>query len=339
MTGDVNAEDRSGNSPGRTSPPLALAGAILVAIAVLLYAAAVVAWLVAVMFSSSSELALRLFEASAVPLVAGVVLAAVDIIFFLPSKRQHERRIEESESTPQRVMVALTSYNDEESIGLAVEDFIKHPLVSGVIVVDNNSTDGSARVAAEAGAVVISEVQGGYGFCVHRCLTELMKRATADLVVVCEGDMTFRARDLEKLLAFSAHADIVNGTRIVEQLRAYDTQLSTFIYYGNFIVGKLLEIKHVGKGTFTDVGTTYKLMRREILDRLLPRLDPRINLPFNAYFLDRALSLGYLVVECPITFHRRVGNSKGGNASNMRAFKVGLQMVWGLLTDWKVASR
>ena len=128
--------------------------------------------------------------------------------------------------------------------------------------------------------------------------------------------MTFRARDLDKLVAFADHADIVNGTRIVEQLRAYDTQLSTFMYYGNFFVGKLLEIKHFGKGTFTDVGTTYKLLRRDILAGLLPQLDPTINLEFNAYFMDRVLQLDYLMVECPITFHQRVGVSKGGNASN-----------------------
>ena len=60
------------------------------------------------------------------------------------------------------------------------------------------------------------------------------------LIVLCEGDMTFRARDLEKLLAYIDHADVVNGTRIVEQLREYSTQLSTFMFYGNFFVGKLL---------------------------------------------------------------------------------------------------
>ena len=159
-----------------------------------------------------------------------------------------------------------------------------------------------------------------------------------DLVAICEGDMTFRARDLDKLVAFAPHADIVNGTRIVEQLRAYNTQLSTFMYYGNFFVGKLLEIKHFGKGTFTDVGTTYKLLRRDVIARLLPALDPTINLEFNAYFMDRALQLDCLMVECPITFHQRVGVSKGGNASNWRGFKVGMRMIAGLLTDWRIRA-
>src|SRR5262249_4963573 len=96
--------------------------------------------------------------------------------------------------------------------------------------------------------------------------------------------MTFRARDLEKLLAYIDHADIVNGTRIVEQLREYSTQLSTFMFYGNFFVGKLLELKHLGRGTVTDVGTTYKLIRRESLERLIPLLNPAINMEFNGTF-------------------------------------------------------
>jgi hypothetical protein len=114
----------------------------------------------------------------------------------------------------------------------------------------------------------------------------------AELIVVCEGDMTFRAGDLEKFLAYIDHAEIVNGTRIVEQLREYSTQLSTFMYYGNFFVGKMLELKHLGRGTFTDVGTTYKVVRRKSLERLMPMVNPNINLEFNAHFLDTALAAG-----------------------------------------------
>ena len=123
--------------------------------------------------------------------------------------------------------------------------------------------------------------------------------------------MTFRAYDIDKFLAYAPHADIVNGTRIVEQLRAFRTQLTTAMYYGNFLVGKLLEVKHLGRGTFTDVGTTYKLCRNSELVRLLPLLDPRVNLEFNAHFLDTALGHGFSIVECPVTFHARYGPSKG----------------------------
>jgi hypothetical protein len=155
-----------------------------------------------------------------------------------------------------------------------------------------------------------------------------------ELTLLCEGDMTFRAYDIDKFLAYAPHAEIVNGTRISEQLRAHRTQLTTFMYYGNFFAGKLLELKHIGRGTFTDVGTTYKLCRNVTLERLLPLLNAGINLEFNAYFLDTALANGVSIVECPVTFHERVGVSKGGNASNRRALKVGLRMMSGIVFGW-----
>ena len=271
---------------------------------------------------------------SGLPFTLGLCLVACDLVLLFPGKRQRARARRLAPIASRRVAVTLTAYNDEKSIAGAVEDFLRHPFVERLIVVDNNSTDKTAEAARRAGAQVVTETKPGYGRCVYRCLEEALTGTEIELIVLCEGDLTFRANDLDKLLAYIDHADIVNGTRIVEQLREVSTQLSTFMYYGNFFVGKLLECKHFGRGTFTDVGTTYKLVRRSSLERLLPRLNPAINLEFNAHFLDRALATGERVVECPITFHPRVGVSKGGNVNNLRALKVGLRMIGGLCFGW-----
>jgi cellulose synthase/poly-beta-1,6-N-acetylglucosamine synthase-like glycosyltransferase len=276
---------------------------------------------------------------SGVPATLGVLLAAADLAFLLPRKRRTSRRVQLEPVSNRQVVVALTAYNDEASIAAAVADFRNHALVRRVIVVDNNSRDNTFAAAQQAGALVVTETEPGYGRCVYRCLQEALAEQTADLIVLCEGDMTFRAKDLEKLLAYIDDADVVNGTRIVEQLREYTTQLSTFMYYGNFFVGKLLEAKHLGRGTFTDVGTTYKLLRRSSLKRLLPILNPAVNLEFNAHFLDTALASGETVVECPITFHPRVGLSKGGNVNNLRALRVGVRMIMGLCFGWRSSNR
>jgi glycosyltransferase involved in cell wall biosynthesis len=271
---------------------------------------------------------------SGAPCTAGIALAAADLALLFPAKRRRSRAAELKPVPDPRVVVALTAYNDEKSIGGAVEDFLKHPAVRSVIVVDNNSRDLTAETARQAGAYVVTEKRPGYGRCVYRGFQEALAQSSTELIVLCEGDLTFRAGDLEKLLAYIDHAHIVNGTRIVEQLRDYNTQLSTFMYYGNFVVGKLLEVKHLGRGTFTDVGTTYKVIRRESLIKLMPLLNPGINLEFNAHFLDTALTDGQRIVEAPITFHRRVGVSKGGNVNNGRALKVGLRMIKGLCFGW-----
>ncbi|HEY7580109.1 MAG TPA: glycosyltransferase family 2 protein [Acetobacteraceae bacterium] len=270
---------------------------------------------------------------SGVPITIGFGLVLADLFVLFPAKRRRTEKVRFDPISP-RVTVALTAYNDEESIFTAVEEFRSHPLVDHVIVVSNNSTDHTIERAHAAGAITFNEPMQGYGHCVYRCLAEALNLDGNDLIVLCEGDRTFRAYDIEKLVAYAPHADIVNGTRTVEPLRQHSTQLSTFMYYGNLFVGKLLEAKHLGNATITDVGTTYKLCRRAAVRHLLPELDPRINLEFNAHFLDTALRCNYSLVECPITFHPRVGVSKGGNTDNLRAFQVGCRMMTGLIFGW-----
>lgn len=271
---------------------------------------------------------------SGIPLAAGLILILFDLFVLLPRKRtRFDVRWDPLGNTD--LTVVLTAYNDEPSIAMAVEDFRRHVKVKRVIVVDNNSKDRTAAVARDCGAIVVQEQRQGYGNCVFRALTEGANYSDTEITLLCEGDLTFRAYDIDKLLSFLPHADIVNGTRIVEQLRELRTQVTTFIYYGNFFVGKLLEAKHLGAGTLTDVGTTYKLCRNDAIRRLLPLLNREINLEFNAYFLDRALTHGFSVVECPVTFHARVGISKGGNLSNWRAFTVGLRMIFGITLSWR----
>jgi glycosyltransferase involved in cell wall biosynthesis len=273
-----------------------------------------------------------------IPVTLGIGLALVDL-FVLLSRKRSDEPIRFDPIQNKRVTVALTAYNDELSIGEAVKDFLSTPFVGALIVVSNASTDDTMRVASEAGAIAVNEPRQGYGSCVYRCFLEALAHDDTELIVLCEGDMTFRAADIEKLLAYAPHADIVNGTRTVERLRAHTTQLSTFMFYGNLFVGKLLEFKHLGRATLTDVGTTYKLCRREALRYLMPKLDPNVNLEFNPHFLDRALEHGLTVVECPVTFHPRWGLSKGGNVNNLRALTVGLRMMVGITTDWRLITK
>jgi hypothetical protein len=321
----------------RRLPPLFFLGSLLVALGLSVYFLAIIFSMFRLFFQLEEPFYswnAAILWYSGFPTTLGVCLAGLDLALLFPAKRRESRRRVLAPVMDKHVVVALTAYNDEKSIGPAVADFVSHPLVRRVIVVDNNSRDRTFDTALEAGARVVVEKEAGYGRCVYRCFREALSE-DGELIVLCEGDMTFRAGDIDKLLAYIEHADVVNGTRIVEQLRDYSTQLSTFMYYGNFFVGKLLELKHLGRGTFTDVGTTYKLIRRDSLVRLMPRLNPAVNMEFNAHFLDTALAHGEKLVECPITFHPRVGLSKGGNVNNLRAFKVGLRMILGLCFGWR----
>lgn len=323
----------------RSAPPLALYGALVAGAGMMGSVAAALATTAALLAAAGPAahgllLALFAFNWAA---IVGAGLMAVDVLWLAPVRRACRAQVD---PPPQdlAVSVVLTAYNDELGIGPAVRDFVAHRLVRRVLVIDNNSTDRTSEFAAREGATVIHEKRQGYGHCVYRALSEGLRYEDTALTVLCEGDMTFRAADIDKLAAYCGHADIVNGTRIVEQLRARKTQLTTFMYYGNFFVGKLLELRHLGAGTFTDVGTTYKLCRNSALARLLPHLNRQVNLEFNAHFMDMALERNLSMVECPITFHDRAGVSKGGNVSNSRALAVGLRMIAGIVLGWDVLT-
>lgn len=324
-------------SPGRRHTPILMYGVLAFCLGVAMYLAGVLLVFPRYLLGLRELLdpvAEWLVWYSGVPIVIGIAMALIDLLYF-HSRQKPDVPVRYTPVRRQRVTVALTAYNDEDSIAVSVRDFVSHPMVERVIVVSNNSSDRTFERAEAAGAITFNELKPGYGHCVHRCLSEAARYDDTEFVVLSEGDCTFLAYDIEKLIAYAPHADIVNGTRIVEPLRQYRTQLSTFMYYGNLFVGKLLEFKHLGRGTITDVGTTYKLCRRDALLNLLSRLNPSVNLEFNAHFLDTALAHELVLVECPITFHPRVGLSKGGNVNNWRGFTVGTRMIAGLVFGWQ----
>ena len=271
---------------------------------------------------------------SGIPIILGFILITYDLFFIVKNTRDN-KNVRNDRITNSNILVVLTAYNDELSIAKSVKDFKSHKNVKEVIVVSNNSSDNTIKFAKEAGATVYNELTQGYGSCVYRCYEEALKRKNKyDLLVLCEGDMTFRSNDINKLMSYIPHADVVNGTRIAENLQERNTQLSMFMHYGNFFVAKLLELKYLGNITLSDVGTTYKIIRISALENILPKLDKRINLTFNPYFLEKVIKYNYDVVECPITFYPRVGLSKGGNINNFIAFKLGILMIFGILFSW-----
>ncbi|MGG6461975.1 glycosyltransferase [Solilutibacter silvestris] len=314
----------------------ALSGALLVVVGVTLYLlGAFFGAIRAVLFAHVIDKAWIewLLWYSALPIVAGILLFLFDIRTV--HGKRGKKSLLDAPVNDEKFTVALTAYNDELSIAEAVRDFQAHPNVQRVIVVSNNSSDRTEAFAREAGAIVFNETVQGYGACVRRAITEAAAYDDTEMIALCEGDMTFRAYDLDKMRPYLNHSDIVNGTRIVEGLQENATQLTTFMHYGNLAVAKLLELKYFGDATLTDVGTTYKIFRTESARRLLPKLTVPINLEFNPYLMETAISNGMKFIEVPITFHPRIGVSKGGNISNRVAIGVGLRMIKGIVTGWR----
>jgi Glycosyl transferase family 2 len=235
-----------------------------------------------------------------------------------------------------KMAVAITAFNEAAAIADVVRSFKMQDGVIDVVVVDNNSTDDTSLVAAAAGARVVREYRQGYGHACIRGLTEGARVPGADIVVLTEGDGTFAAEDLSKFRAYVDQTDMVVGTRVVPGLVEDGSQMDCFFTWGNIAVGTLLRLRFwhaqfLGAVRLSDVGCTYRAIRREALDRILPDLVVGGH-HFSPHMLVVALYRGLSVIEIPVTFRQRVGISKGAGRSFWKGLQVGIVMIWHINT-------
>jgi glycosyltransferase involved in cell wall biosynthesis len=234
------------------------------------------------------------------------------------------------------IVIAMTAYDDEESIASAIKEFKTQSGVREVIVVDNNSRDGTSVLATAAGARVVHEEKQGYGYACTRGLREALQVPGVNVVVLVEGDMTFSGNDLSKLVPYLDNVDMVVGTRTTQELTSDDSQMDWFFMWGNMVIAKMVQVKffdvrHWGRVRLTDVGCTMRAMRADALRMIVDRLRIGGNC-FSPHMLMVAISAGLKVVEVPVTFRRRWGRSKGASSGRRKGFGIGLQMIWHILS-------
>jgi len=229
------------------------------------------------------------------------------------------------------VTVVLTAYDDEASIGTAVDEFKVIPQVREVVVVDNNSKDRTSAVAAAHGATVVREAQQGYGYACIAGLRYALHQTKAEFIVLCEGDMTFYGDDLAKFLPYLGDCDLVVGTRNTRSLTREGSQMDWFMAWGNLFLAILIRLRYwdwsyLGRVQLTDVGCTYRAMRRESLQRIIDRLTVGAY-HFSPHMILVALRDYQSVTEVPIKFRARVGASKGVGTNRWRGIRIGLTML------------
>jgi len=258
-------------------------------------------------------------------LISGALLFVV--LFVLHRWLVKDRETFNQQLGERKLHVSLTAFNDEACIAQAVTEFKREDRIARLIVVDNNSRDATRERATEAGADrVVVEDTPGYGACCMRALAEAAKDLKdEDAIILCEGDMTFVARDIHKLLSYLENADVVVGTRATQELRAPGTQMDWLINPCNQIVAKLIQTRFWGT-RLTDVGCTYRAIRVDAYRHLAPRLRVQGN-HFSPHMIIEALRLRLRVLEVPIVFRRRGGISKGVGSNKIKAARVAIRML------------
>jgi glycosyltransferase involved in cell wall biosynthesis len=156
-----------------------------------------------------------------------------------------------------RIAVLLPCYNEAAAIAQTVSDFRAALPDARIYVYDNNSTDGTAQVASQAGAIVRTERMQGKGRVVRRMFADV----EADIYVMADGDATYEAAAAPALvkLLLDEKLDMVVGARKSEVEAAYRRGHRL----GNaMLTGMLARI--FGR-SFTDILSGYRVFSRRFV--------------------------------------------------------------------------
>ncbi len=204
----------------------------------------------------------------------------------------------------ERVSVVLPCLNEAGSVGPCVREArasMERAGIRGeVVVVDNGSTDGSDRLALEAGARVIREPQPGYG----SALVTGIAGARGEIVVMADADVSYDLSRIPDLVrpVLDGQAEMVLGSRVA------NGKAMPFIH--RFIGTPILTFlvaRASGRKAISDSQSGFRAFRRE---RFLALRVRGTGMEFASEMLIKAARAGWRISETPTEYRERVGESK-----------------------------
>jgi glycosyltransferase involved in cell wall biosynthesis len=201
-----------------------------------------------------------------------------------------------------KVAVVIPAYNEEASIGKVIGD-IPGDVVSEIIVVNNNSSDHTAKNAAALSAIVINEKIQGYG---AACLNgiDYLKTKHYDIIVFLDGDYSDYPGEINLLIdpIINNGYDFVIGSRVLGNREKGSLPIQSRI--GSIIAGYLIKI--IWGVQYTDLGP----FRAIKYDRLA---DLNMKDKWYGWTVEmqiKAAKKKYKILEVPVSYRKRIGKSK-----------------------------
>ncbi len=219
-----------------------------------------------------------------------------------------------------RIAVLIPCYNEAVTIGKVVTD-LRHALPEDTViyVYDNNSTDGTAGIAREAGALVRHESRQGKG----NVLRTMFRDIEADCYVMIDGDDTYPVEPLAGMCGriLAGGADMVVGDRLsttysVENKRRYHNS-------GNKVVRRLINL--LFKGNVNDIMSGCRAMSRNFVKNF-PIL--KTGFEIETEMTIHALDKNYVVETVPIAYRDRPQDSH----SKLNTISDGYKVLKTILT-------
>ena len=224
-----------------------------------------------------------------------------------------------------KIAVLIPCYNESKTIAKVVGDFKKQLPDADIYVYDNNSTDNTANVARQAGAIVRYEHRQGKGNVVRRMLADI----EADCYLLVDGDDTYPSDNAKEMcnIVLNEHYDMVIGDRLSSTY--FQENKRPFHDYGNRFVR--YAINQIFHSDIKDIMTGYRALSRHLV-MSVPLLSEgfEIETELTINVLDNQLR----IKQIPIEYRDR----PIGSTSKLSTFKDGIKIIgtiFRLFRDYK----
>lgn len=211
------------------------------------------------------------------------------------------------------IAVLIPCHNEEAAVSLVVRSFREQLPDAAIYVYDNNSTDKTAEVASECGAIVHSESQKGKGHVVRRMFSDI----DAEIYVLVDGDDTYDSSSVHAMIntLLGQQCDMVNGRRVSEMTEAYRFGHQ----FGNKLLGGM--VNWIFGRRCLDILSGYRVFSRRFV-KSFPALSTGFEI--ETELTVHALSLNIPMAEVDTPYKDRPEDS----VSKLNTYRDGFRILW-----------
>ena len=213
-----------------------------------------------------------------------------------------------------KIAVLIPCYNEALTIEKVVKDYKKALPNADIYVYDNNSTDGTDKIAKKAGAIVRYEYRQGKG----NVIRSMFKDIDADCYLMIDGDDTYPAENAKEMCQYvlDGKADMVIGDRLSSTY--FTENKRAFHNFGNKLVRSL--INHLFKSNIRDIMTGYRAFSYDFV-KTFPVLSKGFEIENEMTI--HAVYNNFKLVEIPVNYKDR----PEGSFSKLNTYSDGIKVL------------
>lgn len=213
-----------------------------------------------------------------------------------------------------KIAVLIPCYNEEQTIQKVVTEYREALPEADIYVYDNNSSDNTAQVAEEAGAIVRYEYRQGKG----NVIRSMFRDIDADCYLMIDGDDTYPVDSAQDLIdaVLKDGADMAIGDRLSSTY--FSENKRPFHNFGNVLVRRL--INGIFKSDIQDIMTGYRAFSYTFV-KSFPVLSKgfEIETEMSIFAIDR----NFYIKEVPVNYRDR----PEGSESKLNTFSDGFKVL------------